>query len=193
MSGFRGTHYLPIRTEGVKRFLITLACGYANMCQHVIAPSQSVRDILVKRRVISPITVVPMGVNVQAFGRGRAKLFRRKNRIPPDALVIGHVSRLAPEKNLDFMVPALIEALKKDGRVHALIIGRGPSVPMIRSKFKQAGLQKRLHLPGYLDGQNLIDAYHDMDVFAFTSLSETQGIVLIEALAAGVPRGGRDL
>ena len=58
---------------------------------------------------------------------------------------------------------------------------------MIRSKFKQAKLQKRLHLTGYKDGQNLIDAYHAMDVFAFASLSETQGIVLTEALAAGVP------
>ena len=180
-------HYLPIRTEGIKRFLITLACGYANMSQHVIAPSQSVRDILVKRRVTSPITVVPTGVNIHLFAKGRGKLFRWKNRIPPDAVVIGHVSRLAPEKNFDFMIPALIEVLKKDERVHALIVGRGPSVPMIRRRFKEAGLSKRLHLPGYLDGQDLIDAYHAMDVFAFASLSETQGIVLIEALAAGVP------
>lgn len=180
-------HYLPIRTEGVKRFLITLACGYANMCRHVIAPTQSVKDILIKRRIKTPITVVPTGVDVRAFGRGSGKAFRRKNRIPADALVIGHVGRLAPEKNLDFMVPALIEALKNNKNIHALIVGRGPSVPMIRSTFKKAGLQKRLHLTGYLDGQNLIDAYHAMDVFAFASLSETQGIVLIEALAAGVP------
>ena len=180
-------HYLPIRTEGVKQFLITLASGYANMCQHVIAPSQSVREILIKRRIKVPITIVPTGVNVGAFAYGRGKLFCQQNRIPAGALVIGHVSRLAPAKNLDFMVPALLELLKKDKRVHALIVGRGPSVPMIRSKFKQAGLQKRLHLTGYLDGQDLIDAYHAMDVFAFASLSETQGIVLVEALAAGVP------
>ncbi|MBI4309994.1 MAG: glycosyltransferase [Candidatus Omnitrophica bacterium] len=180
-------HYLPIRTQGVKRFLITLASGYANMCRHVIAPSQSVRDILIKRRVRAPITVVPTGVNTRAFAKGNGKLCRQKNRIPADAMVIGHVSRLAPEKNLDFMVPALVELLKKDGRVHALIVGQGPSVPMIRNKFKHAGLQKRLHLTGYLDGQGLTDAYHAMDVFAFASLSETQGIVLIEALASGVP------
>jgi glycosyltransferase involved in cell wall biosynthesis len=181
------THYLPIHNEGIKRFLITLAAGYADMSQQVIAPSQSVKDILIKRRIKSPITVVPTGIDVKAFAKGSSKSIRQKNKIPADALVIGHVSRLAPEKNLDFMTAALVELLKKDRRVHVLMVGRGPSVPMIRNTFKQAGLSKRLHLTGYLDGQNLIDAYHAMDVFAFASLSETQGIVLTEALAAGVP------
>jgi glycosyltransferase involved in cell wall biosynthesis len=157
------------------------------MCQQVIAPSQSVKDILLKRRVKAPIAVIPTGINVEAFGKGSGFSFRQENRIPAHAMVIGHVSRLAPEKNLDFMIPALIKLLNKDKRVHALIVGRGPSVPMIREKFKSANLQKRLHMPGYLDGQRLIDAYHAMDVFAFASLSETQGIVLTEALAAGVP------
>jgi glycosyltransferase involved in cell wall biosynthesis len=179
--------YLPVHNEGAKRFLITLATGYANMCQQVIAPSQSVRDILLKRRVKAPITVVPTGTDVKGFAKGKGESFRQRNRIPAGALVIGHVSRLAPEKNLDFMIAAMVELFKKDGRPHALIVGRGPSTRMIRDKFKQARLQKRLHLTGYLDGQRLIDAYHAMDVFAFASLSETQGIVLTEALAAGIP------
>jgi glycosyltransferase involved in cell wall biosynthesis len=180
-------HYLPVHNEGIKRFLITLAAGYANMSQQVIAPSQSVKNILLKRRIKTPITVVPTGIDVKAFAKGNARSFRRRSKIPADALVIGHVSRLAPEKNLDFMIPALVEILKKNLRIHVLMVGRGPSVPMIRKEFKQAELSKRLHLTGYLEGQDLIDAYHAMDVFAFASLSETQGIVLTEAMAAGIP------
>jgi glycosyltransferase involved in cell wall biosynthesis len=81
----------------------------------------------------------------------------------------------------------LVELLKKDPRVHALIVGLGPSQNLIKDAFRAAGLEERLHLTGVLRYQDLIDAYFAMDVFAFASLSETQGIVLIEAMAAGVP------
>jgi glycosyltransferase involved in cell wall biosynthesis len=66
-------------------------------------------------------------------------------------------------------------------------VGLGPSEEMIKDAFLAAGLEKRLHLTGVLRYQDLVDAYFAMDVFAFASLSETQGIVLIEAMAAGVP------
>ncbi|MDO8675022.1 MAG: alpha/beta fold hydrolase, partial [Candidatus Omnitrophota bacterium] len=103
------------------------------------------------------------------------------------ALVIGHAGRLAAEKNLDFLINCMVELLKKDARAHALIVGKGQSEKMIKGVFKQAGLEKRVHLVGVLHYQDLVDAYFAMDVFAFASLSETQGIVLIEAMAAGVP------
>jgi pimeloyl-ACP methyl ester carboxylesterase len=81
----------------------------------------------------------------------------------------------------------MVEALKKDPRIHVLIVGLGPAEKMIKDVFKQAGLEKRLHLTGVLHYQNLVDAYFAMDAFAFTSLSETQGMVLVEAMAAGLP------
>ncbi|MFA5276387.1 MAG: glycosyltransferase, partial [Candidatus Omnitrophota bacterium] len=90
-------------------------------------------------------------------------------------------------KNLEFLTNCLIELLKKDPRAHALIVGLGPSEQMIKDTFGKAGLEKRLHLTGVLHYQDLVDAYFAMDVFAFASLSETQGIVLIEAMAAGLP------
>ncbi|MDD5408630.1 MAG: alpha/beta fold hydrolase, partial [Candidatus Omnitrophica bacterium] len=99
----------------------------------------------------------------------------------------GHAGRLAPEKNLEFLTNCMVELLKKEPRAHALIVGLGPSEQMLKNTFAQAGLEKRLHLTGVLHYQHLVDAYFAMDVFAFASLSETQGIVLIEAMAAGLP------
>jgi glycosyltransferase involved in cell wall biosynthesis/pimeloyl-ACP methyl ester carboxylesterase len=177
----------PIQNEGVKRFIVKLAAGYANLVDHVIVPSESVREILFKRGVKTPMEIVPTGVDLKRFSKGDRKGFREQNQIPPDALVIGHAGRLAPEKNLDFLVNCMVEALKKDARAHALIIGKGPAEQMIKDTFKQAGLEKRLHMTGVLHYQHLVDAYFAMDVFAFASLSETQGIVLIEAMAAGLP------
>ena len=113
--------------------------------------------------------------------------FRTQRVIYGLPLVIGHAGRLAPEKNLNFLINCMIEVLKKDSKVHALIVGLGPAENLIKDTFKAAGLENRLHLTGVLHYQHLVDAYFAMDVFAFTSLSETQGMVLIEAMAAGLP------
>ncbi|MBI5024207.1 MAG: glycosyltransferase [Candidatus Omnitrophica bacterium] len=204
----RYVHYLPIQNEGVKRFVIEIAAGYANLADQVIVPSQSVRDILFDRGVVSPIEVIPTGVDLEwfsngreapsprpevrrgggAFGRGsNGADFRQRSGIPPEAFVIGHVGRLAPEKNLDFLVNCLIEFLKKEVNAHVLMVGQGPSQKMIKAAFERSGLGERLHLTGFLYKKDLVDAYFSMDVFAFASLSETQGVVLLEAMAAGVP------
>ncbi|MBF0572113.1 MAG: glycosyltransferase [Candidatus Omnitrophica bacterium] len=177
----------PVQNEGVKRFIVKLAAGYANFVDRLIVPCESVQEILFKRGVKTPMEIVPTGVDLKRFSKGDGKGFRERNGIPPDALVIGHAGRLAAEKNLDFLINCMVEALKKEPRAHALIVGRGSSERMIKDTFEKAGLEKRVHLVGVLHYQHLVDAYFAMDVFAFASLSETQGIVLIEAMASGVP------
>jgi glycosyltransferase involved in cell wall biosynthesis len=180
-------HDWPVQNEGVKRFMVKLAAGYSNLVDQVIVPSESVQDILLKRGVKTPMEVIPTGIDAQRFSKGDGIAFRQANNIPLDALVVGHAGRLAPEKNLEFLTNCMVELLKKDPRVHALIVGLGPSQNLIKETFEKAGLGSRLHLTGVLRYQDLVDAYFAMDVFAFASLSETQGIVLIEAMAAGVP------
>ncbi|MDO8662476.1 MAG: glycosyltransferase [Candidatus Omnitrophota bacterium] len=180
-------HDWPVQNEGVKRFMVKLAAGYSNLVDQVIVPSESVQDILLKRGVKTSMEVIPTGIDAQRFSKGDGIAFRKLNQIPLDALVVGHAGRLSPEKNLGFLTNCLVELLKKDPRVHALIVGLGPSQNLIKDAFRTAGLEKRLHLTGVLRYQDLVDAYFAMDVFVFASLSETQGIVLIEAMAAGVP------
>ena len=180
-------HYLPIHNEGVKRFVMEIAAGYANLADQVIVPSQSVRDILFGRGVVSPVEVIPTGVDLERFLNGNGTDFRKRNRIPSDAFVIGYAGRLAPEKNLDFLVDCLIEFLKKEVNAHVLMVGQGPSQAMIKTAFERSCLGERMHLTGFLYKEDLVDAYFAMDVFAFASLSETQGVVLLEAMAAGIP------
>jgi len=117
--------------------------------------------------------------------------------IPDNAFVVGHLGRLAPEKNLQFLATAVAHFIAAASnrtnesamlpQVHCLVIGAGPSEADVRAAFAQAGLSERLHLEGVLNKQALADAYHAMDVFAFASTSETQGMVLTEAMAAGKP------
>jgi len=180
-------HYLPIQNEGVKRFIIELFSGYANLASQVIVPSESVRAILLERGVKAPMDVVPTGVDSGKFSKGDGTVIRARLGIPLNAVVIGYVGRLALEKNLEFLSRSIAGYLKKGTKAHFLVGGDGPLKDMVKKIFDEQGVGKRLHLAGVLKGQDLVDCYHAMNIFAFASLSETQGIVLVEAMAAGVP------
>lgn len=183
----RYTHYVPGDSPALKRFSIELATRYANLADQVFAPSESVRDLLRERGVTAPIEVVPTGVRTERFARGDGAAFRRRMDIPPGAWVVGHLGRLAPEKNLPFLARAVAELAARRPNVHFLVVGSGPSEADLREVFGAAGLASRLHVAGLLQQQELTDALHAMDVFAFASTSETQGMVLTEAMAAGLP------
>ncbi len=180
-------HYAPVEIPGMGRFVVELATGFANLCDAVVAPSESVAGILRERGVETAVRVIPTGVDVADYAAGDGASARRHAGVPEDAFVVGHVGRLAPEKNLDFLGRAMARFLAGDEARHALIVGDGPSHVGMRRVFDEAGVAGRAHFPGVRKGQDLVDAYHAMDVFAFTSKTETQGMVLVEALAAGCP------
>jgi len=180
-------HYMPGNIEALKRFMIELSTGYANLADHVFAPSESVCLMMKERGVTTAIDVVPTGIYTEQFARGAGKAFRKKLDIPPDVFVVGHVGRLAPEKNLEFVTRAVAQFLKKEPKAHFLIGGTGPSEESIKEIMAKEGLKDRLHLAGMLKGKDLVNAYHAMDVFVFASQSETQGLVVTEAMAAGIP------
>lgn len=180
-------HYLPFQNERIKRFVIELAIGYANLTDRVIVPSQSIYDILQKRGVDVPMDVVPTGVDLTKFAHGDRSRIRRQFNIPPDAFVVGHVGRLTPEKNLEFLTETVAGLMKQRDHVHFLVVGQGPLEDVIKHIFEKYNLSHRLHLTGVLRDQDVVDGYHAMDVFAFSSYTETQGLVLVEAMAAGLP------
>jgi glycosyltransferase involved in cell wall biosynthesis len=180
-------HYVPTGASRLRDFVIALVTGYCNLCDCVIAPSQSVASILRERGVLTPIEILPTGVDIRQFAQGNGPGFRRRHRIPKRAFVAGYVGRLAPEKNLAFLAEAVSAQIAQIRCGHFLVVGSGPSAQEIREVFVRSGQRRRLHLVGSLEGQDLVDAYHAMDAFVFTSRSETQGMVLAEAMAAGKP------
>jgi glycosyltransferase involved in cell wall biosynthesis len=181
------THYVPGDSKTLKRFVISLSTRYANLCDHVFAPSESIASVLRRRQVVTPIDVVPTGVSMDLMSRGDGVGFRSVMGIPKEAFVVGHVGRLAPEKNLEFLTDAVVTFLRENSRACFLLVGWGPSETPLRRAFQKAGLTDRLFETGVLSHPILASAYQAMDLFAFASKSETQGIVLTEANAAGVP------
>ena len=180
-------HWMPGNDEALKRFVIELSTGYANLADHVFAPSESVMRMIKERGVTSPVDVVPTGIYTEQFTRGAGKAFRKKENIPEDAFVVGHVGRLSFEKNLEFLTHAVAQFLEDVPGAHFLVGGLGSSEEAVKDIMAQAGVSDRLHMAGLLKGKDLASAYHAMDVFVFASQSETQGLVLTEAMAAGIP------
>lgn len=181
------THYVPGDSAAMRRFVIHLSTNYANLSDEVFAPSESVAEILRKRAVRVPVRVIPTGVDLTAYDGGSGSGFRRIMGIPEDAFVIGHVGRLAEEKNLGFLGDALARVLTAAPDAHALVVGQGPEHDALRARVTAAGVDRRVHCAGVLQQRFLVSAYKAMDVFAFASRSETQGMVVTEAMAAGVP------
>ena len=181
------THYLPVDTPAIQRFAVQLATGFCNLCDAVIAPSESIADMLRASGVEARIEIIPTGVDVGRFLESDGSRARARLDLPPEAFVVGHVGRLAPEKNLGFLAEAVAAFLREHPAAHFLVVGHGPSEEEIGRLFEAPELRGRLHLAGTLEGQQLLDAYAAMDVFAFASQSETQGMVITEAMAAGVP------
>jgi len=178
------THYVPLDSDAIKRFAIQMASDYCNLCTHVIAPSESVARLLAERGVTTPVTAIPTGIDLEFFASGNRARVRERYGIARDALVVGHVGRLAAEKNLLFLARAVSQFLKQRAEAVFLLVGSGELTEAIRQIFAAADEAKRLVMPGCLTGQNLADAYAAMDVFAFSSQSETQGMVLAEAMAS---------
>jgi glycosyltransferase involved in cell wall biosynthesis len=196
----RYAHYVTGESALAKHFIIDLVAAYCELCNAVIAPSETIAETVRERGVQTSISVIPTGVDVERFAAGNGVDFRRSFGIPRDAFVVGHVGRLAPEKNLGFLAEAVAEYLGSNDRAWFVVVGVGPSEREIIGACAQAGVGDRLVMLGVLPVSRqhdapgvtsyepaLVDAYQAMDVFAFSSQSETQGIVLAEAMAAGTP------
>ena len=181
------THYMPLDSEAMKRFAIQMATEYCNLCDHVIAPSQSIEQLLRKRGVEVPITTIPTGIDLMFYASGDGAAFRERFGVRQDAVVIGHVGRLAEEKNLTFLAMAAGEFLEDHPEAVLLIVGNGDHRGEMEDILGARVPAEQFIFTGCLTGRDLADAYAAMDVFAFSSQSETQGMVIAEALAAGKP------
>jgi 1,2-diacylglycerol 3-alpha-glucosyltransferase len=180
-------HYVGQNSDVIKRLVLSLALGYCDLCDHVIAPSESIAEILTHSGVEAPISVIPSGIDCARFAGGDGARARDLLAIPQGAPLIGHVGRLAPEKNLTWLAEALAVFLQRNATAFFVVTGAGPMAAPMRSMFRERGLEDRVRFTGVLTGGDLADVYKAMDIFAFSSLSETQGLVLAEAMASGTP------
>jgi glycosyltransferase involved in cell wall biosynthesis len=165
----------------------TLPIFFENACDAVLAPTDSAARLLRERGVTAPIYVTPSGIDVGVYANPNGAIVRKKQAIEPGAFVVGHVGRLSKEKNLGFLAKGMAKFLAASGDARAIIVGSGPCLREMDAIFRAHRVAARVRWLGVQRGQALADAYGAMDVFAFASVIETQGLVLAEAMAAGAP------
>lgn len=180
-------HYAPADSVRFRQLVIKLSAGYCNLCDGVIAPSASLSRILAEQEIRVPVDVIPTGIPVEHYAAGNGRAARARLGIATDDFVVGYIGRLAPEKNLEFLAEAIAGFLADNERACCVFAGEGPLKSVIAGIFDAAGLSGRMIFAGHLDEQALADTYAGLDVFAFSSHTETQGMVLAEAMAAGTP------
>lgn len=179
--------YILTQSNTLSLALRNLSRGYCRLCNAVIAPSESIARILQDEGASALVRVIPTGIDIGAFEGGNGPLFRSEAGIPPSAFLVGHVGRLSEEKNLLFLTDAFVDFLLHNAGAHVVIGGGGNLKVELERRFKEAKLMDRVHFSGVVTGQKLANFYAALDVFGFASLSETQGLVLQEAMATGRP------
>jgi glycosyltransferase involved in cell wall biosynthesis len=182
-------HYLPLlpasAARGIARSVSRWQC---NAVDAVVAPSQQLADVLRRYGVERPIHVIPTGLNLREFDGGDGAAFRAQHGIAPERRVMLLVGRVAHEKNIDFLLRVLAEVRTSVPDVLFVIAGEGPASAHLRRAVAAAQLDSNVLFVGYLDRHGALrDCYRAADVFVFASRTETQGLVLLESLALGVP------
>jgi len=182
-------HYAPFVPAGWLRSMARrFSRSQCNALNAVIVPSQAIHQRLSDYGVTSPLHILPTGIPVGRFaGHGR-DAFRARHGIAPARPVALYVGRVAHEKNIDFLLDVVDLARESLPELLLLIAGEGPALAGLREAVASRGLDGNVQFLGYLDRRSeLPDCYAAADVFAFASRTETQGLVLLEAMAAGLP------
>ena len=182
-------HYVPLLprslTGGLARRFSRSQC---NQLDAVIAPSQAMQAALRDYGVDKRIEILPTGLPAERFQQGDGSAFRRRHGLDPARPLLLFVGRAAHEKNIGFLIEMMLELRTRSPDALLLIAGEGPAEGALRAQAARLGLDGSVRFLGYFDrGGELQDCYSAADVFVFSSLTETQGLVLLEAMAQGVP------
>lgn len=182
-------HYLPVLPRPTLRFIARhLSRSQCNAVDAVVAPSQPMLDVLRGYGLKSLAAVIPTGLEEHSFTDGDGVAFRRRYGIAAEREVLLYVGRVAHEKNIGFLLEMLVQLRQHRSDVLLLVTGEGPALGALHEEVRRSQLQHNVMFVGYLDRMTeLNDCYRAADVFVFSSLTETQGLVLLEAMAQGTP------
>lgn len=180
-------HYIPLPQNPLKHAAIRTSRWYCNQCDGVVAPSERVRELLKSIGVFKPIRVIPTGVAIERFGTADGRIMRDKLGIPADATVLLYVGRVAREKNIPFLFQVYQQVFRSNPKTWGVVVGGGPELDHLRALAHEMGLSSRLVFTGMVPFDKIPEYYACGDVFTFASVTETQGLVIAEALAAGLP------
>lgn len=189
----RYLHYVPAPSAWTRSYIVWWVRHYCYLCDHIIAPSRPVAQIVARLQPGVPRTVLTTGIDVARFASGRREPVREQYGIGPDDIVLLYVGRIVKEKNLAFLLKTLAPLLRYDTppkgepRVRLMLVGGGHDFEATKALATQLGIAPKTIFTGFVEPAKMPDYYAASDIFTFASRTETQGVSIAEALAAGLP------
>jgi glycosyltransferase involved in cell wall biosynthesis len=182
-------HYVPFLPRAATRLLARrLSVSQCRDVAALVVPSAQMLAALRGYGVTARAEIIPTGIDLARFSGGDGQRFRAEHGIAPDRPVLVHISRVAHEKNIDFILEAVACVRREVPDVLLVIAGEGPALEHVKRRARALRLDGSVLFVGYLARAGaLLDCYRAGDAFVFASRTETQGLVLLEALALGVP------
>ena len=180
-------HYVPFRRSVVEGLAVRLSTRFAAGADAVIAPSCVIRDELITRGVRTPIAVVPTGVDLGRFKPGDVGAARRQLGLDPRDMIVLYVGRLDREKSVDLILLAFKRVAGTVSRARLVLVGDGTQREELRRRAARSAVSERVTFLGVRPHDTLPTCYQAADLFVFASETETQGLVLAEAAACGLP------
>ena len=183
------SHYVPFAPRPALRALARrFSRRQCNALDSVIVPSTAMRETLAHYGVTKRVEIVPTGIPLLEFSGGDGAGFRAAHGLTPGAPVLLYVGRVAFEKNIEFLVRVLVRVRRSVPDAVLVVCGEGPALARLRRLAAELGVATSVRFVGYLDRTtSLLDCYRAADALVFASRTETQGLVLLEAMALGVP------
>lgn len=185
------THYVPLPQEAFQEFLKDTVqnwlMDFMQRCQHIVIPSESMKEILVRDYGLRDrYTVIPTGLNLEPYQNADGSALRTRMGWQDDKVLIS-TGRLAQEKNWSTLLLAAQKVYGKHPELRLVLIGDGPQKDELQELASDLGIEERITFTGELPFSEVTLYLKAADLFGFASITETQGLVTMEAMAAGLP------
>jgi 1,2-diacylglycerol 3-alpha-glucosyltransferase len=181
------SYILPFSQAFVQGMMVDLLARYMERCQHVVTPSDNIRQMLANYcGVGDKVTTIPTGINLVPYQDADGASIRRRYGLELKRVLVTN-GRLSMEKNWKTLLAAVAPVFQKYDDVRLLMIGDGPLRHDLEDYMEELGIRERVIITGLVPFDEIPSHLKAGDIYCFASVSETQGLVTMEAMAAGLP------
>ncbi len=181
-------HYFKFIPKPVAIWLTKkISKWYCDKMDLNITPSTQMKELLLSYGIKKPVEVNPTGIKIDKFKIFNGDDFRKKYNISKDTILLLFMGRIGAEKNIPFLFKVLKNVLNKKPDTKLIVAGKGPAEEEVHKYAEEIGVKDNVIFLGYFEPQDWVNCYAAADLFTFASVTETQGLVVTEAMAVGTP------
>lgn len=182
-------HFVPLIPKKLSsEYIINKAVNYADSCNFVITPTNSVKEIIRKWGVKNQnIEAIPTGIEEAYYQNPDRKKICEKFHVEKNEILLLLVSRLTQEKNIEFLFDSIFKVIQNKNNVKFMIVGEGNLMPKLKKMVADNNLKNKVVFAGIVSKKELKNYYAAGDIFVYSSKSETQGMIISEAMYSGLP------